>query len=56
MSVKMSHASRKFMTTPATRMISRVRSPWLTKARGSLDSPSSPSRRTKPPIGSQLSV
>ena len=29
---------------------------WLTKARGSSDSPSSASSRTKPPMGSQLSV
>ena len=37
MSEKMSHASRKFMTTPASRITIRVRSRWLENARGSSD-------------------
>ena len=44
------------MTTPATRMTSLTGSRARTNERGSSESPSSPSSRTKPPIGSQLSV
>ena len=55
MSVKMSQAMKKLTMTPASRMPRRLPSRWFTKARGSSDSPSSPSSRTKPPMGSQLS-
>ena len=45
------------MTTPATRIASLTRSGWAANERGSsASSPSSPSSRTKPPIGSQFSV
>ena len=56
MVAKMTQASRKFIATPANRMSSRLVVDAFTNARGSDDSPSSPSRRTKPPMGSQLSV
>ncbi len=44
------------MTTPATRTTSFFQRGCTANERASSESPSSPSRRTKPPIGSQLSV
>jgi hypothetical protein len=55
--VKIRNAVRRFIRTPATRMISLTGSFALTNERGSsVSSPSSPSSFTKPPIGSQFNV
>ena len=51
-----STAVSTFMATPATRTASCLASGAFVKARGSSESCSSPSSRTKPPIGSQFSV
>ena len=54
---KIAKARTMFMTTPATRIARRARSGWAANERGSsAASPSSPSSRTKPPIGSQFRV
>ena len=44
------------MTTPATSTTSFFERRCTENERGSSESPSSPSSRTKPPIGSQLRV
>ena len=53
---KIRNARAMFIATPATRMTSFLASDARTNERGSSESPSSPSSRTKPPIGSQFSV
>ena len=53
--VKRRRASTTFMTTPAAITVSRVQRGAAASERGSLGS-SSPSMRTKPPMGSQLIV
>ena len=53
---KMTKATRRFIATPARSTTSFFHSRWTANERGSSDSPSSPSRRTKPPIGSQFRV
>ena len=57
MKTKITNASSRFMATPASRMIVRTLRGLALKLRGSSAwSPSSPSSRTKPPIGSQFRV
>jgi len=46
----------RFMVTPATRTMTCFHNEAFWKARGSSEFSSSPSSRTKPPIGSQFSV